>query len=481
MTAVGLKPDIERGQYSFLQDQVITDVLTHARREDWRKAVSAGRLWLWRMGNLAAFALFVIAVVITWRTGSDALAVPSTAELGQPDVSSITEYLVTVDPGDVELERGSSLLVLARFDGRLPSDVDLVTVNGAGDVNRVMLAKSTLDDPVFGGRLAEVNQDLTYHVEFAGQQSDVFRVTTFVYPELLQADATIVHPEYTDLGVKTIEDVRRFSVIEGSTVTLTCLLNKPVASAILADDAEQLPLTVSDESADTMTVTLQPRESRRFQLLLVDDAGRENREPPEFVIEVIPNEPPQLAVEFPGRDTRVSPLEEMSLMASAQDDFGLAEYGLVYQTPSGDEETLVLGESATAEEPIEFEHLLSLEDVEVSPQQLISYFFYADDVGPDGEMRRTFSDMFFAEVRHFDEEYRQMPFQQGQQQQQQQQEGEAGELLDVQRQIVSATWNTIRKFPRTPEGSAAAPFVDDVGDSGGIAVGRSGSGQYGTG
>ena len=206
--------------------------------------------------------------------------------------------------------------------GSCPRDVDLVTVNNAGDVNRVRLVKSTLDDPVLGGRLPEVNEDLTYHVEFADQQSDVFRVTTFVYPKLLQADATIVHPEYTGLGEKTIEDVRRFSVVDGSTVTLTCQLNKPVASAQLVDAAEQIPLTAADDSEETLSVTLQPRESRRFKLLLEDDAGRGNREPPEFIIEVIPNEPPQLAVEFPARDTRVSPLEEMSLAASAQDDFG---------------------------------------------------------------------------------------------------------------------------------------------------------------
>ena len=141
---------------------------------------------------------------------------------------------------------------------------------------------------------------------------------------------------------------------------------------------------------------------------------------------------------------------------------GLSEYGLVYQTPSGEELTLVLGDSGAGVESVEFGHLLTLEEMQVSPQELISYFFYADDIGPDGEVRRTFSDMFFAEVRHFDEEYRQMPFQQGQQQQQQQQGGQAGQLLELQRQVVSATWNTIRKFPLMPESSETAEFVDDV-------------------
>ena len=47
-----------------------------------------------------------------------------------------------------------------------------------------------------------------------------------------------------------------------------------------------------------------------------------------------------------------------------------------------------------------------MEKLGVDVDQVVSYFAWADDYGPDGQVRRTFSDMFFAEVRPFEEIFR---------------------------------------------------------------------------
>ena len=41
--------------------------------------------------------------------------------------------------------------------------------------------------------------------------------------------------------------------------------------------------------------------------------------------------------------------------------------------------------------------------VEAQPDQVVSYYFWAEDLGPDNQPRRTSGDMYFAEVRHFEE------------------------------------------------------------------------------
>ena len=61
--------------------------------------------------------------------------------------------------------------------------------------------------------------------------------------------------------------------------------------------------------------------------------------------------------------------------------------------------------------------LIDFESLQAEPNQLLSYFVWAEDWGTSGEVRRVMSDMFFAEVRPFDEIYRQgeQPTQQQQQ------------------------------------------------------------------
>src|SRR5690606_11983175 len=154
-------------------------------------------------------------------------------------------------------------------------------------------------------------------------------------------------------------------------------------------------LKASTENPTRFIVELQPKERQWWHLRLVDDAGRENRHPPEFLIDVFPNRPPELKLAFPARDLQVSPLEELNLEAQAWDDYGLKQQGFIYSIGESEPKTVILNESAPGRHESQLRQMLSLEELNAQPDQLVSYYFFADDLGPDGETRRTRSDMFF--------------------------------------------------------------------------------------
>ena len=70
-----------------------------------------------------------------------------------------------VEPGDVAVEKGTPLFVLARFSGPVPGSATLVLADGDGETRRLPLQR-TLSDPVFGGSIPEVSAGFKYHVEF---------------------------------------------------------------------------------------------------------------------------------------------------------------------------------------------------------------------------------------------------------------------------------------------------------------------------
>jgi hypothetical protein len=467
VTAMDQRPEAEEGGFRYLQQEVIQEALLHAHRHDWAEAVPSQKILSARLQQLACGLLFGTALVAAYFANR-AVVTRMQALAGVPTGPDAATYRVLVDPGDVSLERGTSLLVLARFGTEVPRAVTLHAHGVDGSQHRIPLDKS-LDDPVFGGRIAEVHADLAYHVEYDGHTSPEYRVTTFEFPTLLKADATIVHPEYTGLGERTIEDVRRVSLVAGSQLTLTCELNKPVDTAILrganGTTRELQPVRPArdgsqpDISAAVYACTWTPAGKQTWHLELTDEADRRNKQPIEFTIDVIPNLPPELKVAFPGKDIRVSPIEELSLEATARDDFGLREFGIVYQLPEREEQTLKLGEGGAADADVALAHQLALEEWKAEPNELVAYYFYADDHGPDGAPRRAFSDLYFAEVRHFDEEYRQAmsssaggapPPGSG---------GPSVRLLKLQRDIVHAVWNVLR---RETAAELSATFEDDV-------------------
>ncbi len=451
-TAINLKPAPDRWELGYLQSELVTEVLVHSRVHDWKAAIT-GVMSV----RLARIFAMIVCLVLVISNRNDRMT-----PVHQGDLANVVEEVeaaetlieITVEPGDAEVERGASLLVLARFAKGLPGNVTLVATDQDANVVRIPLQKS-LDDPIFGGRISEVTQDLTYRIEFDDRDSADYSVTTFTYPELLKADAEIDFPDYTDLDSKTLEDVRRLSVVEGSEITFDFELNKDVKTAEFIDvDDDSHRITFSRDESESakrlLSWTPTSPQKRTFRLEMTDHNGRQNRDIPEFVIQVLPNKPANLKVTFPGRDVRVSPLEELSLRANASDDFGLIEYGLVFETPDGNRHAKTLGEKKGRDEKTGMNHLLELEPMQVSPDQLISYYFYADDIGPDGNTRRAYSDIFFSEVRPFEEIFREVPPNRSQQKKQEEQGGtQSGKLLEVQRQIVSATWNLIRSEPRS--------------------------------
>ncbi|HYF34664.1 MAG TPA: hypothetical protein VD994_05185, partial [Prosthecobacter sp.] len=112
--------------------------------------------------------------------------------------------------------------------------------------------------------------------------------------------------------------------------------------------------------------------------------------------------------------------------------------------------------------------LLAMEKEGVEPRQLVSYYFWAEDKGPKGEVRRAMSDMFFADIRHFEDIFREAEAPPGQPGQAP--KGQTDKLVELQKQVVNATWRVIRDTQAGRTMEAAAPDVDVVHESQGIAL-----------
>lgn len=460
LTALEQKPDLPDGRFGFLQQTVISEVASQARRGRWWQTVPEVRLRRARLASVVSF--FGLAVVLTGLTftGDRPVEEPKPMEAATSEPPATVEpehYEVKIDPGNTEIERGSGLLVLARFQEAIPPEVTLVFREDSGEERRLNMSKS-LDDPLFGGRLAAVNEDLSYHVEFARETSQSYRVAVFDYPELMRVDAKLVYPAYTALEPRTVVDTRHVSAVEGTELTWICHLNKAVPRAeLLAKDGEAIALRSGDQE-HAYFARIRLERSARYRVHLVDDSGRESRESPELVVRVLPNRRPDVKLVSPKRDVRVSPLEELAVEAKVWDDFGLHQYGLSYTVAGQPSRELVVGERTPGKDGREIQHLIDFEALKAEPDQLLSYHFWAEDVGPDGQPRRTFSDMYFAEVRHFEEIFRQGEQppggenQERRQRQQQQGEREGGQnaaeaerLAELQKQIVNGTWKLIRR------------------------------------
>jgi hypothetical protein len=454
LSAIAQQEPASGGRLGYLQTTVLGEAVAHGRRDGWKRAApwaSAVAAYSVQCLTLALFGAALIAVFLQSRRTQQPLLAAGIAKL--PGI----QFQATIEPGTVELERGTSLLVLARFEGPLPPDVTL-DYAPTGEPSQQLSMSKSLDDPVFAGRTPSVETDLTYQVHYGQQRSETYRVTVFDYPDLERADIKLAPPSYTGQSETLVEDTRKVTVVEGTRLTLIARLNKEVAHAKLLDDAgSTVELKADPAQQRTYVASLPMTKTARAKLELIDAQGRKNREPAEFTFTVVPNRRPEIKLVFPSRDVQVSPLEEIDLQASVWDDFGIASYGIAYSLDGATAKERVLGENVPGKERRDAKERVSFEEFKAEPDQLLSYFFFADDTGPDGERRRTSSDMFFCEVRPFDEIFRQgEPPPSGQSQPS---SSDTDKLAELQKQVISATWKLLR---RETEKQPTADFAKDA-------------------
>ena len=454
LTAVQQTTDAEGRPQSFLQQELLSEAIEKSAAKDWRRLVPG---WQVALAHAAQVAALVVLVMVLFAVDR---AQPQDGTMGRQSASTG----LSVTPGDAEIERGETFVVMARFGDVVPGNVQLIVEQSGQPEKTIPLVKS-MSDPVFGGTLANVSDNFRYRIAFAGQTSREYAVKVFEFPRLERSDAELTFPAYTRQEPKRIEDTRRLSAVEGTRLGLTLQLNKPVAEAKLVarDKAKTvLALTPSKDKAVAMLPEMTLAQSQTYDLHLTDAEGRANKLPIPFVIDVQPNRRPELRLASPRGDVRPSLLEEIAFQGTVWDDFGSPAYGLAYSEAGGETTFVELGKDAGARERRTFNHLLRLEELQVKPDTLLSWYLWADDIGPDGQVRRTTSDLYFGEIRPFDEIFREETGMQAESEDSEMgQSGNAQRLTELQKQIMTATW----KLQRDPTSKTYGDDVKVVRDS----------------
>jgi hypothetical protein len=513
---------------SVLAAMAIQEADKLARHRDWSGVVPGRQMTVWTVLSFLSFVLMVSSVMAASRYGRDLLKPSSVLDRAESNseapATPVTELVI--EPGDTEIELRSALTVVARFPGVSPAK-SVLEFTDAQKVSRQLTMSETVDAGVFAARMEEITSDGTYRVLYSEAESQSatplispsFNVKTYVRPKLEQVDAVITPPAWAGRSEETIEDVMRVTVTEGSTVTLRLYLNKPVAKAELqALDLTTIALTPSATPASptqnagdeksaavesavnsqpvsaVMEATMVVTDSNVWTVLLEDSEGRKPKDEEQITIKVVFNQPAKIKPTFPGRDTNVSPLQEFLVEAQASDDFNLVDYGVQFSLSGGETkefslkapavtsvatDVAVSPDAANQAAPVSVEPLLAatlsheieMETLNAAPDDLVTYSFWATDIAADGTERRSYSDLVFAEVRRFEEIFREA--QQGGEQQQQQQQSQSQQqqgsaidgVLKLQKEIISATWNTIRAEVPSRRNGTFAEDVETIAES----------------
>ncbi len=360
--------------------------------------------------------------------------------------ATIPSPSVLVEPGNADVPRGGALDVKATLQHFTADGAELVfRADSAEEWVRLPMGRES-SDGAFAGRLFDLAAPTEYYVEANGVRSPTYRLRVTDLPAVTKVAVELRYPAYTKREMERIEDGGDIAAVVGTMVTIEPEISRAVRGGSLTfDDGRVLPLVA--DSTGTLRARFRLTTNGFYRIDLTAEDGRSVTGGVQYAIEVLEDRGPDVRIKEPGRDTKVTAVEELTIEATASDDYGVRSLELRYRVNGGEEKTVPLVSPAEGTTETQAAHTMLLEELGLKPGDLIAY----NAVARDATGHESLSDVYFVEVRPWQRNYRQAESGGGGGGGGGGAEQQPGELVQRQRDIVAGTYNWVRDSAKRTE------------------------------
>lgn len=344
-------------------------------------------------------------------------------------------YELTVQPGNKTIRRKSDQMITAHLLGFNAHQVTLHAKYGDATKWDATAMQSGTDGNAYQFKFVGLSDPVEYYIQADGTESKHFKIAVRDLPGVKRVKVALHFP--ADLRIKDAVqdpggDIR---AVEGTQAGISVLTDKPLEHGVLMmEDGSKLELSKAE--GNWLTAKMDIHKDGSYHVAALDN-GEAIRISDDYFIESGKDEPPSVRITNPGKDPKVSPIEEVPVTIEATDDFGVEALDLHYSVNGGPEQVVPLLKAKGVKEASGTK-LLSLEDFKLVPGDLVSLYATAKDA-----THTTRSEIVFAQAEPFDFKFSQS-----------QQSGGGGgggmggmdnDISERQKQIIAATWNQERE------------------------------------
>ena len=381
-----------------------------------------------------------------------------------------TEHILTtklnVQPGNARILRGQSLPINVEITGKAADKVTLVytqvdpepTVEGEAETSKARVQEINMlqiegEKRKFGYEIFNISENLTYHVVANDTESERFTIQVFDMPKVTGIEVAYTYPEYTQLKPIVQQGDGDIRALVGSQAEVRVTMNKAIQSATLTVEGQQ-PASMLISEGTTLTWTLDVLADGKYNIGLLCVDGFKNQTPIEYLITALPDDPPQVVIKEPGKDVKATKLEEIGIVAEAVDDYGIEQLTLKYSVGSGEIRELPMETPGVkARQLATGSYAFYLEEMDVEAGEVISYYAEARDNNRRTGPGIATSEIYFIEVRPFNERYTEMEAEGQPMQPMPPVPPMCGKVIGTEKQIIRETWAHTNSRP--------APVTDD--------------------
>ena len=353
------------------------------------------------------------------------------------DQSQTPIYSIEVTPGNITVGKRADLEIRATLKGFESETVELMVRYE----NQPQWEEASMNPDLQGGDFVfiffDIRDPISYYVKADGIQSATYSIEVSEIPRVEALKVILEFPRYTGLENMILEDDGDIRALVGTQAELFIQTDQPVQSGkIKLEEGGEIPLEIlaPQELRGVFEIT----QDDYYRIHLQDQEGFWNPASDEYLIEALEDQPPIVRFTRPGRDQRVTNIEEVFAEIKAEDDYGVSQLALRFSL-SGEPEQEAQLNYPKGSRSFSTSHTFYLEKFSLEPGDFVSYYAEASDA-----ISSSSTDIYFFEVEPFDREYYQS---------QQSGMGGGGQRQDIilskrQKEIIAATFKLERDRDR---------------------------------
>ncbi len=410
-----------------------------------------------------AGGLLVLFLVFAYNRADDIVSVFTGAQVSM--AATPEKPYMSVVPGSVEIEKGESQEIITSLRDNSESDVMLHYKIGAGEWQKESMRKG-VGQPNYLYQFVNVQEPVKYFIVHDEVQSETFDITLYEFPAVAQIDLVYTYPSYTGIPRRTEQNTGDIRGLKGATVDFSIATTGAVETAeMVFESGRRVSLVEAGGGQYQTKINLASNDY--YHIELIDQAGKANKFPTEYQVEVLEDQAPVVTLTDPQRDVRVNAIDEVLIAAKATDDYGIKELRLHISVNGEDEQVHpLIQQGKRGVQEADGDYVVFLEDFTLEPGDIISYYIETEDYYEAHSPEAT--DMYFIEVIPFDQRFTQQNNMGGMQ-------GGGGmqsRTVISQQEIIAATWrlhrerdrNTKENFDQSAEGlvQAQSNLMNDI-------------------
>ncbi|HUF11156.1 MAG TPA: DUF4175 family protein [Rhodothermales bacterium] len=295
------------------------DYLEVERFDDFRRA---SRLARWPLIGLAAFVLVWPG---TFGSAAKRMMAPGTSFL-RP-----APFEIVVEPGDVRLVKGDSLLIQVRLVGSAVHDDVMLSMRRPGENRAEIVSLRQGENGAYAHLIPSVRDGFQYFVEAERVASPTYRVDVSGRPFVRSMQMTLIPPAYTGLPVKELAtDAGDVSAVVGSTIEMALDLGGEDINRgeLVFDEAAAIPVDLDGLKA---AASFRVVGDDRYRVVLTSSSGVTNERPIEYRIRAVRDQRPSIFVLDPAPASEFEDGLDVDISARITDDFGFSGLSLYYR------------------------------------------------------------------------------------------------------------------------------------------------------